>query len=200
VAGTLDDVLEYFWFHTFCLDKKATKKQTLAEKMQVLIQEDKIIEMKAEDTGEKYYLLPNSLSQIKNTEQKPPLKDKAFILSPFDNILWNRKRVQRLFGVDVKLEAYVPPEKREFGYYTMPILWNNQIIGRLDPKADRKTNTLFLRNLEITLAKKEREQALDAVQKEILQFMQFHACTKLQIQQAKPVQLKKKLTKINISS
>ncbi len=200
VAGTLDDLLEYFWYHTFCLETKGTKKQTIAEKMKILIQEDKAIEIEEKDTGEKYYLLPNSLSQIEKGEQNPILKDKAFLLNPFDNILWNRKRVQRLFGADVKLEAYVPPGKREFGYYTMPILWNNQIIGRLDPKVDRKTNTLILRNLEITLAKKEREQALDAVKKEIQQFMQYHNCAKLQIQQAKPVLLKKKLAKISIST
>ncbi|MFX1563882.1 MAG: winged helix-turn-helix domain-containing protein [Promethearchaeota archaeon] len=195
VVATLDDVVGYFWFHTFCLDRKRTRKQTIVEKIQALIQEDKVIEMKSENKGGKYFLLPQSLSQIEKAAKNHVSKDKAFFLTPFDNVLWDRKRVQRFFGVDVKIEAYVPPPKRKFGYYAMPILWNNKIVGRLDPKADRKTKTLILQNLEITIPKKEREQALDAIQTEIHQFMQFHACDKLKIKQAKPALLKRRLTK-----
>jgi uncharacterized protein YcaQ len=193
VVATLDDVLGYFWYHTFCLDGKGTKKQAIAEKIQVLIQEDKVIETEAENAKSKLYLLPTSISQIEKALQTPIPNSKAFFLTPFDNVLWDRKRVQRLFSADVKIEAYVLPAKRKFGYFAMPILWNNQIIGRLDPKVDRKNNTLILKNLEITIPKKEREKALGAIRTEISRFMQFHTCDKLIIQKAKPTQLKKQL-------
>jgi uncharacterized protein YcaQ len=72
----------------------------------------------------------------------------------------------------------------------MPILWNDHIVGRLDPKVDRKFNTLILANLELTLTKEECKDALDAIRKELASFMAFHECEKLEIKRAKPAKLK----------
>jgi uncharacterized protein YcaQ len=67
------------------------------------------------------------------------------VLSPFDSSIWDRKRTLRMFGFDHRLEAYVPKEKREHGYYTMPILAGGRLIGRLDP--GRVGHTLVARQL-----------------------------------------------------
>jgi len=60
------------------------------------------------------------------------------LLSPFDPLVWDRTRALDLFGFDYKIEVYTPAPKRKYGYFTLPILYNNAIIGRLDPKAHRK--------------------------------------------------------------
>lgn len=63
---------------------------------------------------------------------------KTTLLSPFDPLVWDRARALNLFSFDYKIEVYTPALKRKYGYFTLPILHNNAIIGRLDPKAHRK--------------------------------------------------------------
>jgi len=67
------------------------------------------------------------------------------LLSPFDSLIWDRKRTLRVFGYHHVLEAYVPKEKRAHGYYTMPLLAGGQIVGRVDPA--RSGRTLIARHV-----------------------------------------------------
>jgi hypothetical protein len=55
------------------------------------------------------------------------------MLSPFDPLIWFRDRVERLFGLRHRLEAYTPKEKRVFGYFAMPVLGGTEIVGLVDP-------------------------------------------------------------------
>lgn len=64
------------------------------------------------------------------------------ILSPFDPLCWNRERTSRLFGFDYKIEIYVPEPKRVFGYYSLPVLHNGELIARLDLKNNRQEKIL----------------------------------------------------------
>jgi uncharacterized protein len=64
---------------------------------------------------------------------------RATLLSPFDSLIWDRKRTLRMFGYRHALEAYVPKEKRVHGYYTMPLLAGGRIVGRVDPARSGKT-------------------------------------------------------------
>jgi hypothetical protein len=64
------------------------------------------------------------------------------LLSPFDNLIWHRERTQTLFGFEYRLESYTPAARRQYGYYTLPILHRGQIVGRLDPSYDRRTRVL----------------------------------------------------------
>jgi uncharacterized protein YcaQ len=68
------------------------------------------------------------------------------ILTPFDPITWNRDRASRVFGFDYKIEIYTPAAQRKFGYYSLPILMDDALVGRIDLKADRKTRTLIVRS------------------------------------------------------
>lgn len=64
------------------------------------------------------------------------------VLSPFDPLLRDRARAERLFGFRYRIEVFVPAAKRQYGYYVFPLLEGNKMIGRIDMKAIRKTNTL----------------------------------------------------------
>jgi uncharacterized protein YcaQ len=68
------------------------------------------------------------------------------ILTPFDPITWNRARASRLFGFDYKIEIYTPAAKRVYGYYSLPILMDDALVGRVDLKADRKARTLIVKS------------------------------------------------------
>jgi len=191
VIATSSDIRDYFNFHIYSLDKKQSEKKTLEEKTRILLGEDAIVEIEVEDSDIPHYALSDNTALVEKACKDSISKDHALFLSPFDNIVWDRKRVQRLFKTDVKLEAYLPPEKREFGYYVMPIIWSGRIVGRLDPKVDRRTSTLILANLELDLKEEEQRDACDAIRGELHRFKSFHNCEHLRVERTKPARLKR---------
>lgn len=68
--------------------------------------------------------------------------DAAAILTPFDPVVWFRDRAERLFGFEYRIEIYTPAPKRRFGYYSLPVLIGDDVVGRVDLKADRGASTL----------------------------------------------------------
>lgn len=107
-----------------------------------LEEEKKIVPLGIEAAeGETYYTTRKNLSQaIKIT-------DDVHILSPFDNLVIQRKRLKTIFDFDYTIECYVPAPKRKFGYFCMPVLFNGEFICRIDAKADRAAKTLRVINI-----------------------------------------------------
>ncbi|MBA2384327.1 MAG: winged helix-turn-helix domain-containing protein [Actinobacteria bacterium] len=73
-----------------------------------------------------------------------PVPDRVTLLSPFDRLIHDRDRTETLFGFRYRLEMYVPKAKREYGYYVLPVLVGAELVGRAEPRFDRKTGTLEL--------------------------------------------------------
>ncbi|AQS35238.1 hypothetical protein Sps_00013 [Shewanella psychrophila] len=84
-------------------------------------------------------------------EQQPltPVPNRVWLLNPFDNLVIQRQRLKHWFGFDYQIEVYVPAAKRRYGYYSLPILWRDRFVGRVDVKAERKQGLLLLQQLTI---------------------------------------------------
>jgi len=79
---------------------------------------------------------------MRNDATRPKRIESAAILSPFDPVMWFRPRAERLFGFEYRIEIYTPAPKRRYGYYVLPFLHDERIVGRVDLKADRSEGVL----------------------------------------------------------
>lgn len=143
-----------------------------------------LLQIKVGETN--YYALPNALDLL----NKPLSRSKLKILSPFDNLLIQRKRVQSLFDYDYQIECYVPEVKRKFGYFSLPILWDGKLVARMDCKADRKTSILHINHLALETRLKPGEKFALALNKELESFMEFNNCGQIHFHKVSPVGFK----------
>lgn len=139
--------------------------------------------------GVEYYMLPSSLKLL----NKSLIRNSCKILSPFDNLIIQRKRISHLFEFDYLLECYVPAAKRKFGYFVLPILWNGKLVARMDCKADRKTSILHIHQLILEPNIKKTESFIPALVKELKPFMQFNTCTQVKVHKTSPSFIKQEL-------
>ncbi len=77
----------------------------------------------------------------------PPARDRAILIAPLDNMIWDRKLTKNIFGFDYSWEVYVPAAKRKFGYYVLPIVIGNRFVGRLEPAQYKPNEKLTIKNI-----------------------------------------------------
>lgn len=94
------------------------------------------------------------------TDLDPAKPTAATLLSPFDNLLWDRPFARRIFGFDHVIEVYKPAPEREYGYYVLPLLWRDRIVGRADLKAERREGALIVKAFHLERGVR-RSAALD---------------------------------------
>jgi uncharacterized protein YcaQ len=108
------------------------------------------------------------------------------ILSPFDNLVIQRKRLTDIFDFDYLIECYVPAAKRRYGYFSLPLLFKNQMVGRIDCKALRAEQTLRVNAAFIETEAKMQAQVCRALAKALEKFSAFQGCNKVVIENVIP--------------
>jgi uncharacterized protein len=122
--GTLNDFADYFRI-----------KQTQArDALERLVDEGELLPVTVPGWGKQAYLHKDA--------RIPRRIEGAALLSPFDPIVWERDRALRMFGFHYRIEIYTPAPKRVFGYYTLPLLIDDALVGRIDLKNDRQAKVL----------------------------------------------------------
>ena len=147
-------------------------KGPVKQQCQAMCEDHKLIEL---HIGQHlYYALP----EVENLLSQRLSRNKVKILSPFDNLLIQRKRTFELFDFDYQIECYVPAPKRQYGYFSLPLLWGQQFAGRADMKVDRKTQTLHLKHLHLETNK--ADSFIDALKSALKSYMNFNQAGYLQ--------------------
>jgi uncharacterized protein YcaQ len=124
--GTAADLADYYRI------KLAPARVALAE----LAEEGEVVPVRVRGWKEVAYL---------HRDARIPRKvSGAALLCPFDPLIWERDRTERLFDFYYRIEIYTPLEKRQFGYYVFPLLVGDQLVGRFDLKADRLASRLLV--------------------------------------------------------
>ena len=123
-VGTAKDLADYF---------RMPVREAVPH-LQELVAGGQLLEARVEGWREVAYLDPGA--------RLPRRIEAAALLSPFDPLIWCRPRVARLFGFEYRLEVFVPPEKRKYGFYVLPFLMGESLVARVDLKADRANGRL----------------------------------------------------------
>jgi uncharacterized protein YcaQ len=108
-------------------------------------------------------------------------RNRVTLLSPFDSLIWDRKRTRQMFGFEHSLEAYVPKPKRVHGYFTMPLLAGGQLAGRVDPAREGKT--LIARKVSL-----ERASAAEPMAQALREAASWVGCDDVRVEQIEPAQ------------
>ena len=108
------------------------------------------------------------------------------VLSPFDPLVWDRQRLQGMFGFDYALECYVPAPKRQYGYFVLPILHRGALVGRLDAKAHRSKGEFEIKALYLEPGVDGDTQLADALADALQRLADWHGTSTVRLTRTRP--------------
>ncbi len=111
--------------------------------------------------------------------------ESIYFLPPLDNLLWSRLRLEDLFDFTYRWEIYTPASKRKYGYYAMPILAGDRLIGRMDPRLDREKQHLHIQLLQLEPEIKQTITLMERLHAAIKGFAKTHGATSITIESGK---------------
>jgi len=139
-AATETDLARYMTFPRFA---PAVRRRALG----AMLADGEVVEVAVEGSSARWLARRRDLKALERAASRPRAACGTTLLAPFDSLLWYRERAARLFGFDYRIEVYTPAAKRVHGYYTMPILHDGRLIGRVDAKTHRSERRLEVRSV-----------------------------------------------------
>jgi uncharacterized protein YcaQ len=108
------------------------------------------------------------------------------LLSPFDPIVWDRRRALELFGFDYRLECYTPAAKRRYGYFTLPILRRGVLAGRIDAKAHRRSGVFELKSVALEPGVRLSARLAEDIAAAAVRCARWHGCPQVSVTRTEP--------------
>ena len=185
------------------------RKYTTAEVKDLLegwLEAGKVIQVQVEGGRETYLVLAKEITALESLEKGKVPKgwnpketttlEEVTFLAPLD-IVSARGRAKKLFGFEYLWEVYKPAHQRRWGYYTLPLLYGDDLVARLDPKLDRTTMTLEIKGFWHEDDAPVKDPAFaDALAKGLIHFAKFVEAKKVDVSAIKPVGLRQYVKKV----
>ncbi len=162
----------------------AASRKVVTQALNDLMDANKVIVVKIEGLDDlDFYAFPEVIETAATLGGQSPC---LFLLSPFDNLIIQRDRIERLFGFAYSLECYLPIAKRKFGYFALPMLWGERFVGRIDIKADHNQKRLLVRNLEFEPELSCFDDLLQSLTQSLRYFSHFNQCESIEVHKTTP--------------
>ena len=161
--------------------QRKDRLEKIAAVLQDKLKKNSLKTVSIEGVKEPYYTSTGLLEAL-DARIPPYLR----FLSPFDNFLIRRQRVLDLFNFQYQLECYVPAAKRKRGYFSLPVLYRDRLIGTMDAKAVRKTGIFLIKNLYLDQIPADEDDFRACFHQELRAFMAFNGCSQLEVEFISP--------------
>ncbi|MBN8573706.1 MAG: YcaQ family DNA glycosylase [Candidatus Kapabacteria bacterium] len=156
--------------------RSASHKKNIQKRLDELLRNTSLIPVEIESLNQLYYSTVDIIA-----EHIPKNKKRVHILSPFDNLIIRRRKVKEIFNFDYTIECYVPEHKRVYGYFSLPILYGTEFIGRIDCKAERKNQIFIIKGL-FPEGQRDREELNRIIEPTLSNFALWNGCQEIQWQ------------------
>lgn len=162
--------------------RKGPLKKEVVKQAKAMAEAGEIVRIRIKGVENDYFAYPTLLE----TASTRLGKKQVHFLSPFDNVVIQRKRLNQLFGFDYQIECYVPAPKRIYGYFCLPILWGDRFVGRMDAKADRKAKAFLVQSLWIEDVEVEGTPFFSILAKKLQDLAAFNGCSEIHLKKIDP--------------
>ena len=145
---------------------------------QQLVDEGELIPVDIEGVPGKRFVLRDEVGLLEAPPEPPP---SVAFLPPFDAVVWDRKFLATVFEFDYVWELFIPPAKRRWGWYVLPILFRDRLVGRIEPRIDRENGTVSVLDLwwETDFAPRRAEGFVDAMRNALDAYLAFARASRL---------------------
>ncbi len=172
-------------------DLEYMKRSEARPHADTLIREGTLVEIAVELTDGRtgsFVIHRDNLPLLERAADGDLTAGRTTFLSPFDSLFWPKGRDRQFWGFEQALEAYKRPADRIWGYFCLPILYRDRLVGRFDPTLERKSRTLRLHALYLESGLMPDEALIVAVAATMRDFMRFHQASDLVIERSEPAE------------
>lgn len=162
---------------------RGTSLKIINTTLDEMVEAGEVVPVEVESmAGIRQYALQEVLDKSESTSAVP---DSVSLLSPFDNLVIQRPRIQQLFNFHYVLECYLPEPKRLYGYFVFTVLYADKLVGRFDPKADRKAGVLYVRRLQFEPGFDVSDHFLNLFAKKLWDFAAINSCDTVVVEEVR---------------
>jgi uncharacterized protein YcaQ len=186
--GTMNDILDVHRLKKPKQNFNSKNADAMSNAWRRFIENPEVLSIKVPGWSDTYYGFKQAIEA-----QSKKSANNAVLLSPFDSLVWHRPRLEEVFGMEYRIEAYTPKANRYYGYFAMPVLVGDEIVARVDPKRNGKTLTI---NRIVFESSKPSESQINGVAKAILRAAKWVNCDQVEITEVIPKSFHKRISQL----